>query len=50
MKLLRLLPLFLLATTAFSAEPEYPKQGPDIYDREADGMAQIATALSQARA
>ena len=40
----------LAATTAFSAEPEYPKQGPDIYDREADGTAQIATALVQAKA
>ena len=36
-------------TTALSAEPEYPKQGPDIYDREADGTAQIAAALIQAR-
>ncbi len=43
--------LALLATTAaFSAEPEYPKRGPDIYDREADGTAQIATALVQAKA
>lgn len=38
------------ATTAFPAEPEYPKQGPDIYDREADGNAQIAAALTQAKA
>jgi thiol:disulfide interchange protein len=40
----------LAATTVFSAEPEYPKQGPDIYDREADGTAQIAAALVQAKA
>ena len=49
MRLLSVLSL-LAATTAFSAEPEYPKQGPDIYDREADGTTQIAVALTQAKA
>ncbi len=49
MKILCLLAL-IAASTAFSLEPEYPKQGPDIYDREAEGTAQIAAALTQARA
>jgi len=39
-----------ISTFGFSAEPEYPKQGPDIYDREADGTAQITAALTQAKA
>ncbi len=43
--------LFLLsAMTALRAAPEYPKMGPDIYDREADGTAQIAAAVAQAKA
>lgn len=42
--------VLLCAVTALCAEPEYPKQGPDIYDREADGTAQIAAALTQAKA
>jgi thiol:disulfide interchange protein len=42
--------VLLSAVTALRAEPEYPKQGPDIYDREADGTALIAAALTQARA
>ena len=33
----------------FAVDPEYPKMGPDIYDREADGTVQIAAALTQAR-
>ena len=49
MRLLSTLAL-LAATTAYSADPEYPKQGPDIYDREADGTTQIAAALTQAKA
>lgn len=49
---MRILPVLALlaATTAFPAEPEYPKRGPDIYDREADGTAQITAALTQAKA
>ena len=42
--------VLLSAVTALRAEPEYPKQGPDIYEREADGTVQIATALTQAKA
>ena len=42
--------VLLSAVTALRAEPEYPKQGPDIYDRAADGTAQIAVALTQAKA
>lgn len=49
MKFLPLLTLFV-ATASLRAEPEYPKMGPDIYDREADGSAQIATAVTQAKA
>jgi thiol:disulfide interchange protein len=49
MRILHALAL-LAAATAFSAEPEYPNQGPDIYDRQADGTAQIAAALLQAKA
>ncbi len=40
----------VISTFGFSAEPEYLKQGPDIYDREADGMVQISAALTQAKA
>ena len=42
--------VLLGAVTALRAAPEYPKMGPDIYDREADGTALIAAALTQARA
>ncbi len=49
MRILITLALFA-GTMGFSAEPEYPKMGPDIYDREADGTAQIAAALTQAKA
>jgi thiol:disulfide interchange protein len=40
---------FLLVATGYAAEPEYPKQGPDIYDRDADGTAQIASAVARAK-
>ncbi|SDR70256.1 thioredoxin family protein [Opitutus sp. GAS368] len=49
MKLLTALVL-LAATVALRAEPEYPQMGPDIYDVQADGTAQIAAAVAQARA
>ncbi len=43
--------LFLVAVTmGRAAAPEYPKYGPDIYDREADGFVQIASALQQTKA
>lgn len=48
--------LFLLLTCSIAAalpgfaEAEYPKQGPDIYDREADGFTQISAALEKAKA
>ncbi|HWA26219.1 MAG TPA: thioredoxin family protein [Lacunisphaera sp.] len=45
-----LLAVLLSAGPVFAADPEYPKQGPDIYDREADGTAQIAAAVAQAKA
>ena len=44
------LALALVAVAALRAEPEYPKMGPDIYDREADGTAQIVAAVAQAKA
>ena len=51
--ILRLLRLLVLAAgfglfVSASAAPEYPKQGPDIYDTQADGSAQIAAAFAQA--
>jgi len=49
MKLPTLLAL-LLTTAVLQAEPEYPKMGPDIYDAQADGTAQIAAALKKAKA
>ena len=49
MKLFALLTL-CIATATLQAEPEYPKMGPDIYDTQADGTGQIATALTRARA
>ena len=43
--------LFLLAATvALRADPEYPKMGPDLYDVQADGTAQVAAAVTQAKA
>ncbi len=42
--------VLLAATIALRAEPEYPKMGPDIYDVQADGTAQIAAAVAQAKA
>lgn len=50
MKLLAVLILLAATATGLAAEPEYPKMGPDIYDRQADGTVQIATALTQAKA
>ncbi len=50
MKRLVALPLLLLAMLPLRAEPEYPSQGPDIYNTQADGFAQIAAALEQAKA
>jgi len=41
--------VFLVLAVALRAEPEYPKQGPDIYDTKIDGGAQVEEALSQAR-
>jgi thiol:disulfide interchange protein len=49
MKLLTALVL-LAATVTLRAEPEYPKMGPDLYDVQADGSAQIAAATAQAKA
>ncbi|AOS43016.1 thiol:disulfide interchange protein precursor [Lacunisphaera limnophila] len=50
MKFLTTLALCALVATAHAADPEYPKQGPDLYDTQADGTAQIAAALTQAKA
>lgn len=50
MRIPLLLSVCLLAFTAtLRAEPEYPKMGPDIYDTQADGTVQIATALTRAQ-
>jgi thiol:disulfide interchange protein len=48
MRILRLL-TFLTVATALQAAPEYPKSGPDIYDTQADGTAQVAAAVAQAK-
>ena len=47
-----LLALALVTTTALSraTEPEYPKQGTDIYSPTADASADITAALASARA
>lgn len=49
---MRFLALLALGLAAFTlrAEPEYPKQGPDIYDPKANGSAQIDAALQEAKA
>jgi len=49
MKLTRLL-LILAAAVALRADPEYPKQGPDIYDPRADGATLVEDAIVQAKA
>ena len=49
MKRLFFLALALVALP-LSAAPEYPKMGPDVYDTQADGTAQIAAALGRAAA
>lgn len=41
---------WLFAAVLHSAEAEYPKQGPDIYDPKADGNESIAAALKRAKA
>ena len=46
----RLLLALACLATLLRAAPEYPKMGPDIYDPHADGSAQIAAALTQAKA
>jgi len=47
---LRCLLFLLAASVTLAAAPEYPKLGPDIYDPQADGMTQISSALTAARA
>ncbi len=49
MKLLSALVL-LSVVVGLRAEPEYPKMGPDIYDREADGATLITAAVALAKA
>ncbi|MBI2510807.1 MAG: thioredoxin family protein [Opitutae bacterium] len=39
----------LASTTALRAEPEYPKAGPDVYDTQADGTAQVDEAVRLAK-
>ncbi len=42
--------LCVLVTAPLRAEPEYPKAGPDIYDTQADGTAQVDEAIRIAKA
>jgi thiol:disulfide interchange protein len=48
--LLRAFAFFALTAALAFAEPEYPTQGPDIYDTKADGFQQIDAALQRAGA
>lgn len=51
MRFTSLLAVALVAVTVtLRAEPEYPSAGPDIYDTQADGTAQIAEAVRVAKA
>ena len=50
MPLLRSLSLLLLFCTLTRAAPEYPEMGPDVFDPKSDGHAQIAAALTTAKA
>jgi thioredoxin-related protein len=50
MKRLLALTIVLLAVLSLRAEPEYPAQGPDIYNPKADGFTLIAAALERAKA
>jgi thiol:disulfide interchange protein len=42
--------LALVGAPTLRADPEYPKMGPDIYDTQADGGAQISAAIDRAAA
>ncbi len=44
------IPALCIAIATLHAGPEYPKMGPDLYDTQADGTAQIAAALTKAKA
>ncbi|WP_438479041.1 thioredoxin family protein [Oleiharenicola lentus] len=48
-RLLLLASILAAATLSAFAEPEYPKQGPDIYDPKVDGFALIADAQVKAK-
>lgn len=48
MRVFAALALLFFATSVYS-EPEYPKQGPDIYDTQVDGSLLIAEALAKAK-
>ena len=48
MRYLALLALLIVAAP-LRAEPEYPKAGPDIYDTQANGMAQVDEAIRVAK-
>ena len=41
--------VLLLATVSLQAGPEYPKQGPDIFDPQADGSALVSEAVKRAQ-
>lgn len=48
MRYLALLAL-LASTVALRADPEYPQAGPDVYDTQADGTAQVDDAIRVAK-
>jgi thioredoxin-related protein len=49
MKLASALLLVAACLVSRGAEPEYPKQGPDVYDAKADGAALVSAALARAQ-
>ena len=50
MKLASVLLLVVACLVSRAAEPEYPKQGPDVYDSKADGTVLVTAALARAHA
>ena len=50
MKLASSLLLVVACLVSRAAEPEYPKQGADVYDAKADGSSLVTAALAQAQA
>jgi thioredoxin-related protein len=50
MKLASAFFLIVASLVSHAAEPEYPKQGPDVYDTKTDGTMLVTAALARAQA